>query len=679
VRVLVVVAEQVTRSIVEMILRGGGHDPVVRDSMTAGLAAIAAGAAGGARFSVVLVDAALPADGALAVCRATLTPDSPWVVALAGSPAEATAALAAGAIEVVRRPVDRKELLGTLQRLGPFLAQDDGAGTATNARDGGRARGCGGDPSLLGQVLEGRYEIRDLIGEGGMGAVYKARHVLVDELVAVKVIRSHLARRPASRARFLREARLNMRLCHPSVIAVRDCGATPDGVLYMALDYSPGVSLRTVIREQGPLPESRVVRVAHQIAEALRAAHQQGVVHRDLKPDNVLLEPGDVVRVCDFGLAKLFDDPADAGITCEGVVVGTPHYMSPEQCEGAELDGRADLYALGCLLFECLSGERLFTGSSATSILDRQLLETPRAPSAAGARVSPRFEGLILRLLAKDPDDRPASAQAFLDALSHLERARPGRGLKILLADDSGSSRTLLAGLLERWGHRVTPATDGDAAVALATTAGARFGAVLLDREMPAMDGVDAALLIRANEGPGRVPIILMTSDHAGEDRDRYAAAGVDVVLTKPFRPEELAAALGKVTARPGAGAGPVELFDLQEALARVEGDRGLLGETLGLLLEDAERLERQLVEAVAAGDRQGAARAAHELRGAAANCSTSVLTLAASRLELVARESGPLEPALARLRRALQRTRPVLRSTIHGESETTPVRRPAA
>jgi len=679
VRVLVVGLEPVTRAIVDLILRGAGHEVVCRDASAAGLAALAAAAATEEGFTLLLVDAALPDGGAAALCRQALCPDAPWVVVLASTPEEASCALAAGAIEVVAKPIDRTALLGCLARLAPYLAADPGQGTVTcvGAASG---RPSQGTDSLVGKLLDGKYEVLERIGEGGMGSVYRARHVLVDEPVAVKVIRGHLTQRPASRARFLREARTNMRLCHPNVIAVRECGATQDGMLYMALDYSPGVSLKALLRDHGPMAEARVLCIARQVAEGLRAAHEHGVVHRDLKPDNVLLEAGDVVRVCDFGLAKLFDDPADAGITTDGLVVGTPHYMSPEQCEGRELDGRADLYALGCLLFECLTAEHVFDAASATSILDRHLLDAPPSPSAMGAKVSPRFEALVLRLLAKDPDDRPASAQAVIDALAQLERARASRGMRVLLADDSGASRTLLTGLLERWGHTVTLASDGGEAVRLAVASDAHFGAILLNGKMPGLDGVDAAALIRANEGfDRRVPIVLLTSSLDPADREGYADAGVDVVLPKPCRPEALASALGQITARPQTSAGPIELFDKVEALDRVEGDLELLGMTLAQLLSDSERLEEQLVAAVAAGDPRAVARAAHELRGAASNCSAGAVCQAATRLEAVAKEAGPLGPALDRLRRALERTRPVLRKAIRGEAETTPVRRPAA
>jgi eukaryotic-like serine/threonine-protein kinase len=263
---------------------------------------------------------------------------------------------------------------------------------------------------LTGRILEDRFELRDRLGRGGMGTVYRALQRSVGREVAIKVIDQAVARsRPAAR-RFLREARLASRLSHPNTVVVFDCGQA-DAVLYIVMELVVGKTLGAVIRESGPMPLARVAALGTQLCDALAAAHALGIVHRDLKPSNVMVldEPADreLVKVLDFGLAKsLHGDDGTTTITEQNAIMGTPRYMSPEAIRGEPVDARADLYSLGCILYELVSGYPPFAAANTSALFAQHLLEPPPPPPAAPAAIAP----LIADLMAKDPADRPDSA-----------------------------------------------------------------------------------------------------------------------------------------------------------------------------------------------------------------------------------------------------------------------------
>src|SRR5580704_6309909 len=219
------------------------------------------------------------------------------------------------------------------------------------------------EDALLGSTLPGGYRVTHLVGVGGMGRVYCAEQVALGRTVAVKVVHPSLADEELTSARFLNEARAASRLSHPNSVAIFDFGRTDDGRPYIVMEYLRGRDLGRVAADEGPLPLARVVDVLRQTLGALEEAHALGIVHRDLKPDNVVLEPLrsglDLVKVVDFGLAKILQEAPMAGgpaLTRPGLVCGTPEYMSPEQGRGDALDGRSDLYSVGVVLFELLTG-----------------------------------------------------------------------------------------------------------------------------------------------------------------------------------------------------------------------------------------------------------------------------------------------------------------------------------
>src|SRR6266480_6315205 len=265
------------------------------------------------------------------------------------------------------------------------------------------------DDSLLGQTLAEKYRIDEAISEGGMGKVYRGTHILMDKTVAIKVLRASLAADEKIVARFSREARAASRISHPNALSVTDFGEDEGGIVFLVMEYLSGKTLKEVIRDEGPMPLARVVEITRQVGGALEAAHRQGVVHRDLKSDNIMLlsSAGDYAKVLDFGIAKIKEPEGeyDPGLTAPNLVIGTPQYMSPEQCsQSGEIDARSDIYSFGVILYEMLVGHVPFTGESSTVIMVKHLQEG--APSVLDERNDlPGAVGRVIsRALAKAPE-----------------------------------------------------------------------------------------------------------------------------------------------------------------------------------------------------------------------------------------------------------------------------------
>jgi serine/threonine-protein kinase len=280
--------------------------------------------------------------------------------------------------------------------------------------------------ALLGRTIAGKYTIESRVGGGGMGSVYRARQAGLDKIVAVKVLHRELMAEPTFATRFKREATSASRIDHKSSLRVLDFGEEPDGLLYIAMEFLEGKTLFKILREEAPLAPGRIVDLARQVLAALAAAHDLGIVHRDLKPENVVILPGkdddgsptELVKVCDFGIAKLQSrGEVDEKLTLEGSIVGTPEYLSPEQARGGELDARSDLYSMGVILFEMLTGEPPFRGDSPLAIVLKHLDAPPPRPSSITPAVDPKLEAVCLKALSKSPADRYASAREMRAAL----------------------------------------------------------------------------------------------------------------------------------------------------------------------------------------------------------------------------------------------------------------------
>jgi serine/threonine-protein kinase len=265
---------------------------------------------------------------------------------------------------------------------------------------------------MQGQVIGGRFRIERLIGEGGMGAVYEATHETLPRKFAIKILRPELAHQKNFIERFRREAIAAARIEHPNVIYMTDFGYTEDGSVYLVMEYLEGVGLDEVITRQIRMPVNRALPILIQVADALHHAHVQRVIHRDLKPENIQLTTvrgqKDFVKILDFGIAKLREPEFDKmALTMQGQVFGTAEYMSPEQATGEELDGRSDLYAVGILAYEMLTGDPPFLGTP-MEVLRAHVKSKPRPPSSKlkEHHIPPALDALVLRCLAKDPDER---------------------------------------------------------------------------------------------------------------------------------------------------------------------------------------------------------------------------------------------------------------------------------
>jgi eukaryotic-like serine/threonine-protein kinase len=287
----------------------------------------------------------------------------------------------------------------------------------------GPAHLCGAAQlTLIGQVLDGRYKIDDVLGQGGMGMVFRATQMSVQRPVAVKTLNPSLATAPLFFERFRREAEIASRLRHPNVITIHDIGRAQDGTCYYVMELLEGESLRELVKRDGPMSLRRAVDVIDQACRGLAHAHEQGAVHRDIKPHNIMvqqLDGRDFIKVLDFGLVKALEQDDEPQLTSTGQVLGTPQYMSPEQASGEGVDHRSDLYSMGGVFYYCLTGTSPYGANTVRKALSAAL--TQPLPMVAGKRqgapVPPALEAFIQKALAPEKEDRYQSAQEFIDAM----------------------------------------------------------------------------------------------------------------------------------------------------------------------------------------------------------------------------------------------------------------------
>ncbi|HEX8951338.1 MAG TPA: protein kinase, partial [Polyangia bacterium] len=303
-------------------------------------------------------------------------------------------------------------------RCGSDLSQLSSARTAQNATISDEPR-----DRLIGATIDGRYRVIARVGAGGMGAVYKVEHLAMGKLAAMKVLHSSLTQDREVAQRFRREAEAVSKLSSPNTVQVFDFGES-GGSLYLVMELIKGEDLGAILRRDGPMPFSRLAPMLLQVCDALSEAHEAGIVHRDLKPENLLVSRArdgrDVLKVLDFGLAKLRDSEELAQVTARGSLIGTPFYMSPEQIRAEELDARSDIYSLGALMYRMLTGVHPFTAPTPVAILTQHLTDelvppTKRAPTA---NIAPRVEAIVMKAMRKRPDERYASADELKAAIA---------------------------------------------------------------------------------------------------------------------------------------------------------------------------------------------------------------------------------------------------------------------
>ena len=261
------------------------------------------------------------------------------------------------------------------------------------------------------QHLSDRYELGEILGFGGMSEVHLARDQRLHRDVAIKVLRADLARDPSFYLRFRREAQNAAALNHPAIVAVYDTGEaeTPNGPLpYIVMEYVEGVTLRDIVHTDGPMEQRRAIEVIADACQALNFSHQHGIIHRDVKPANIMISKAGAVKVMDFGIARALADASN--VTQTAAVIGTAQYLSPEQARGEKVDARSDVYSLGCVLYEMLTGEPPFVGDSPVAVAYQHVREDPVPPSQRHEGIPPELDAVVLKALAKNPDNRYQTA-----------------------------------------------------------------------------------------------------------------------------------------------------------------------------------------------------------------------------------------------------------------------------
>ncbi|MFH0901866.1 MAG: serine/threonine-protein kinase [Pseudomonadota bacterium] len=344
------------------------------------------------------------------------------------------------------------------------------------------AHGFGSLKQIIGQLVDGRYRVRALIGEGGMGRVYEAEHVEIGKRVALKILHPVYSRTPEVVERFRREARAASRIGHPNIVDVTDSGTTGDGSIYFVMEHLEGVELAAVIERENRLDVHRALHIGMQICRAVAAAHNAGIIHRDLKPENIFLvvREGipDFVKVLDFGIAKSaeLDESRRERLTHPGMAMGTPEYMAPEQAAGKPADARSDVYAVGAIVYEMLTGNPPYEGENFMEILTKKATIEPPSPREFRPEISENVEKVVLRALARDPDERPQSMEAFEYELIKCVSGRGAAVAKMLgmtldpaIIREGGAGAVLdgaLAGPVVGSAATTRPADPGSAAVA---------------------------------------------------------------------------------------------------------------------------------------------------------------------------------------------------------------------
>ena len=319
-------------------------------------------------------------------------------------------------------------------------------GTLTGPPDDAKSGSAVKPPDpMLGRSIDGRYRIDSLIGAGGMGTVYRATRLLIGDEVAIKILHQDQADANSSE-RFRREAQAAARLKHPNAVSIYDFGVSTDGLQYLVMEFVEGQSLREKLNH-GPLDFATAAEVTSQVCAALDEAHRRHIIHRDIKPDNILLyssADGLRVKVLDFGIAKLRDDTA-GHLTQTGSVMGTPHYMSPEQCLGEELDPRADIYSVGIVLYEMLCGRVPFNSPVSTAVVVQHVSQAPPSLRSINPAVPEPAEKVVLHAIQKEPSARPVTAGALAQELNVALGRRQVRASDYATPPQAGAQEGSLA------------------------------------------------------------------------------------------------------------------------------------------------------------------------------------------------------------------------------------------
>ena len=416
----------------------------------------------------------------------------------------------------------------------------------------------------------GRYQILDQIGRGGMATVFRAYDSELDRHIAMKVMPSFQAEDPTFVARFRQEAQAVAALVHPSIIQVHDFGEDK-GFAFIVMEHVTGGTLSDYMAN--PLPIDEVLHWVSPLAEALDYAHGKGIIHRDVKPDNVLVDSQQNTKLSDFGLARLVE--GSAGLTGPDSILGTPNYIAPERVMGASADQKSDLYSFAVVVYEMLLGRVPFQGETASEIIMAHIHQPVPLPSTIDPEFGSRLEAVVIRALAKEPNDRFATGSQLVTALestmtgggskqdlgsatvaaerragpspvSGSERNDTDRSeTKILLVEDNEMNRDMLSRRLQRRKYQVALALDGEQGIEMAKSLSPAL--ILMDMSLPVLDGWEATRRLKADPNTQGIPIIALTAHAMSEDRDKAMAAGCDDFETKPI---EFSRLLAKIEAQ---------------------------------------------------------------------------------------------------------------------------------
>jgi serine/threonine protein kinase len=451
--------------------------------------------------------------------------------------AAATAVRSPGSVG--RRSSDRGDLVMDRRQASDRRAAATTAALAA-ARVEDEADAADSHP-LIGLVVDGRYRVVELIGEGGMGKVYLAEHVEIGKRVALKVLHPSYSRMPDLVERFRREARAASKIGHPHIVDVTDSGTTADGSAYFVMEFLEGVELGSVIEREGALDVGRATRIAQQICRALAAAHAAGIIHRDLKPENIFLTirdgTTDFVKVLDFGIAKTTEaeEARERKLTSPGMAMGTPEYMAPEQAAGRPADARCDVYAVGAILYEMLTGVPPYQGDNFMEILTKKATVDPVAPIHLRSTIPAPVSALVVASMARNPDDRPATMEAFEYALTKCTAGRGAAVAQILgMSTDQHlvasmnpglSGRTIDSGVFARPVPTSSPGLQVPSAAALARHATPGADRATRPDAGPGAVGADRGGVSRRRRQPGH-PGAALGLGHGGLDPPRLGPGG---------------------------------------------------------------------------------------------------------------------------------------------------------
>ncbi|MFC1850586.1 protein kinase [candidate division CSSED10-310 bacterium] len=375
-----------------------------------------------------------------------------------------------------------------------------------------------------------RYEILEHVGEGGMADVYKARDKELDEIVALKILKSSYSKDEDMIARFKREIKIARKVKHNNVCGIYDFGFF-EGTFYISMEYVPGETLTEVMWGRR-LGGNIVIDILRGLIDALQVAHQQHIIHRDLKPQNIILL-GEKPIITDFGIARHF---GQSDLTKHDEILGSPNYMSPEQVLGRSLDQRSDIYSLGIILYQMVTGILPFAADTPILMALKQVNELPRHVNEINPDVPATIQKIIMKCLEKSPENRYQNVSEILPDLEPDVTASPELVSKvtILIADDDEDMRGLMKKWLEKEGYGVLSVTNGEEAVAKAIAE--KPDLICLDYMMPTMDGYQAAEFLLNNESTANIPIIMITATSDQEYKAYSKSIGIKDFITKPVR-----------------------------------------------------------------------------------------------------------------------------------------------